>query len=60
MPPLESDRALVEALLRAVRSMRHATHAAELAILKWMEANGLLPQEKGDGSTGGSGDRKVR
>jgi hypothetical protein len=35
--------------------MRHATHAAELAILKWMEVNGLIP-EKGEGS----GDRKVR
>jgi hypothetical protein len=55
VPPLETDRALVEALLRAVRSMRHATHAAELALLKWMEANGFLP-EKGEGS----GDRKVR
>jgi hypothetical protein len=51
----ESDRVLVEALLRAVRSMRHATHAAELALLKWMECNGLLP-EKDDGR----GDRKVR
>jgi hypothetical protein len=53
----EEDRVLIEALLRAVRSFRHASHAAELAILKWMEVRGLLP-EKGDGPT--SGDRKVR
>lgn len=51
----QADRALIEALLRAVRSMRHATHAAELAILKWMEEQGFLP-EKGEGA----GDRKVR
>jgi hypothetical protein len=51
----EEDRVLVEALLRAVRSFRHASHAAELAILKWMEVRGLLPEKDG-----GSGDRKVR
>jgi hypothetical protein len=51
----EEDRVLIEALLRAVRSFRHASHAAELAILKWMEARGFLP-EKVDPS----GDRKVR
>ena len=57
----EHDRALIEALLRAVRGLRHASHAAELAILKWMEARGYLPdpttQKDGGGSTG---DRKVR
>ena len=50
-----SDRVLVESLLRAIRSMRHGAHAAELALLKWMESNGYIP-EKGDGQ----GDRKVR
>jgi|SoiMethySBSTD1v2_1073268.scaffolds.fasta_scaffold6222157_2 hypothetical protein len=51
----DEDRVLVEALLRAVRSFRHASHAAELAILKWMEVRGLLPEKERD-----PGDRKVR
>ncbi len=51
----DEDRVLVEALLRAVRSFRHAAHAAELALLKWMEQRGCLPERGGDG-----GDRKVR
>jgi hypothetical protein len=41
------DRVLIEALLRAVRSFRHASHAAELAILKWMEVRGCLPEKDG-------------
>ena len=53
----EEDRALIEALLRAVRSFRHASHAAELAILKWMEVRGFLAEKDG-GSR--EGDRKVR
>jgi hypothetical protein len=55
----EHDRALIEALLRAVRSFRHASHAAELAILKWMEARGYLPDPAAQ-KDGGTGDRKVR
>ena len=53
------DRVLIEALLRAVRGLRHASHAAELAILKWMEARGYLPDPAAQ-KDGGAGDRKVR
>lgn len=46
-----ADRRFAEALLRAIRGMRHAAHAAELAVAEWMREHGAAP-ERADASTG--------
>lgn len=43
--PQPADKALALALLKSIRSMRHACTSAELALLSWMQAQGYLPEK---------------